>query len=161
MPCNASFFNFQLQIGAHDFTLKEVFMASEPAVLNNRPSRLLGTGRSIRRQFRGQRTNGSLSAECSQLRHTDITDVLFQGMNDPLLETQHSSRMRSVLLFLIAECKPGLGMSKEVVMSCTLCGHALSHLTALLAQTEIGTQCPKCWATLRCVPRNHAFPGKR
>ena len=32
-----------------------------------------------------------------------------------------------------------------------LCGHALSHLTAMLAQTGIGTQCPKCSTTLRCV----------
>ena len=45
-------------------------------------------------------------------------------------------------------------------MSCKQCGHALSHLTAVLAQTEIGTQCPKCWATLRSVHVNHTFRGK-
>ena len=46
-------------------------------------------------------------------------------------------------------------------MSCKQCGHTLSHLTAVLAQTEIGTQCPKCWAKLRSVHVNHAFRGKR
>ncbi len=46
-------------------------------------------------------------------------------------------------------------------MTCKQCGHALSHLTAVLAQTDIGTQCPKCWATLRSVHVNHAFQGKR
>jgi len=36
-------------------------------------------------------------------------------------------------------------------MSCKLCGHSLPHLTAVLAETETGTQCPKCWSPLRSV----------
>jgi hypothetical protein len=46
-------------------------------------------------------------------------------------------------------------------MRCTLCGHSLSFLTAVLAQTRIGTQCPDCWTILRCVHGNCAFPRKR
>ena len=42
-------------------------------------------------------------------------------------------------------------------MRCTTCGHELSYLTAVLAQTRIGTQCPDCWTILRCVHGNRAF----
>ena len=30
-------------------------------------------------------------------------------------------------------------------MTCPLCGHTLSFLTEVLALTQAGTQCPKCW----------------
>jgi len=31
-------------------------------------------------------------------------------------------------------------------MTCPLCGHTLSFLTEVLALTQAGTQCPKCWS---------------
>jgi predicted nucleic acid-binding Zn ribbon protein len=34
-------------------------------------------------------------------------------------------------------------------MRCEQCGHELPHITAMLAQTEVGTQCPNCWTRLR------------
>ena len=34
-------------------------------------------------------------------------------------------------------------------MQCPLCGHRLPPLTAILAQVEEGTECPKCWTRLR------------
>ena len=46
-------------------------------------------------------------------------------------------------------------------MTCKLCGHALSHLTAVLAQTETGAQCPNCWAPLRTIYEGHAYSGKK
>ena len=36
-------------------------------------------------------------------------------------------------------------------MSCKLVGHSLPHLIAVLAETETGTQCSKCWSPLRSV----------
>ena len=45
-------------------------------------------------------------------------------------------------------------------MTCTLCGHALSHLTAVLAQTETGAQCPNCWTPLRTT-YGRAHSGKK
>lgn len=46
-------------------------------------------------------------------------------------------------------------------MTCKLCGHALSHLTAVLAQTETGTQCPNCWTPLRTIYESRAHSGKK
>ncbi len=34
-------------------------------------------------------------------------------------------------------------------MGCPVCGHRLPSLIAQLAQTEMGTQCPKCGTRLR------------
>lgn len=34
-------------------------------------------------------------------------------------------------------------------MNCPICGKGLSTLTALLADTEVGAQCPNCWTQLR------------
>ena len=34
-------------------------------------------------------------------------------------------------------------------MRCPTCGFDLPPVTELLAQTETGTQCPKCWVMLR------------
>ena len=34
-------------------------------------------------------------------------------------------------------------------MQCPMCGHKLPPLTAVLAHTEKGTECPKCWTRLR------------
>lgn len=34
-------------------------------------------------------------------------------------------------------------------MDCPKCGRELPRLAALLAQTEVGTQCPRCWTRLR------------
>lgn len=34
-------------------------------------------------------------------------------------------------------------------MNCPLCEHELTPLTALLAGTEVGTQCPACGTRLR------------
>jgi hypothetical protein len=30
-------------------------------------------------------------------------------------------------------------------MTCPFCGHTLDFLTEVLALTQSGTQCPKCW----------------
>lgn len=40
-------------------------------------------------------------------------------------------------------------------MRCERCGHELPHLIAVLAQTHVGTQCPKCWAPLRRLVGDH------
>lgn len=48
-------------------------------------------------------------------------------------------------------------------MHCPVCQAKLPFLDALLAQTRVGTQCPKCWARLRgltSVPPL-AFPRKK
>jgi len=37
-------------------------------------------------------------------------------------------------------------------MNCPLCEAKLSQLETLLAQTEAGTQCPRCWLRLRELP---------
>lgn len=34
-------------------------------------------------------------------------------------------------------------------MNCPICGKGFSTLTALLADTEVGAQCPNCWTHLR------------
>lgn len=34
-------------------------------------------------------------------------------------------------------------------MNCPLCDAKLPPLEALLAQTTVGTQCPRCWVRLR------------
>lgn len=34
-------------------------------------------------------------------------------------------------------------------MNCPICGKGLSTLIALLADTEVGAQCPNCWTHLR------------
>ena len=33
-------------------------------------------------------------------------------------------------------------------MTCPFCGHAQNFLTEVLALTQTGTQCPKCWSRL-------------
>lgn len=33
-------------------------------------------------------------------------------------------------------------------MTCPFCGHALNFLKEVLALTQTGTQCPKCWSRL-------------
>lgn len=33
-------------------------------------------------------------------------------------------------------------------MACPFCGHALNFLKEVLALTQTGTQCPKCWRRL-------------
>lgn len=38
---------------------------------------------------------------------------------------------------------------KEDIVNCPLCDRELPALTALLAQTKVGTQCPGCWTRLR------------
>jgi len=38
---------------------------------------------------------------------------------------------------------------KESPLNCPLCEAKLPPLEALLAQTNVGTQCPRCWARLR------------
>lgn len=51
-------------------------------------------------------------------------------------------------------------------MNCPLCEHELPPLTALLADTQVGTQCPACKTRLRSlkeplqfVPRAEAEPA--
>ena len=34
-------------------------------------------------------------------------------------------------------------------MQCPICGSKLPHLEEFLAETHVGTQCPRCWARLR------------
>jgi len=34
-------------------------------------------------------------------------------------------------------------------MECPNCGIQLPHLAQMLAQTETGTNCPRCWARVR------------
>lgn len=34
-------------------------------------------------------------------------------------------------------------------MECPACGRELPKLAAVMAQTDVGTQCPKCWTRLR------------
>jgi len=34
-------------------------------------------------------------------------------------------------------------------MDCPNCGIQLTHLAEVLAQTETGTNCPRCWARVR------------
>ncbi len=34
-------------------------------------------------------------------------------------------------------------------MDCPNCGVRLPHLTQVLAQSETGTNCPRCWARVR------------
>jgi hypothetical protein len=36
-------------------------------------------------------------------------------------------------------------------MDCPNCGHWLTRLAEELAQTEVGTNCPSCWARIRRV----------
>jgi hypothetical protein len=46
-------------------------------------------------------------------------------------------------------------------MECPVCKCQLPPLEALLAQTRLGTQCPKCWARLRNLSEPPlAFPQK-
>ena len=40
-------------------------------------------------------------------------------------------------------------MTREGTVNCPLCERELPALTALLAQTRVGTQCPGCWTRLR------------
>lgn len=42
-------------------------------------------------------------------------------------------------------------------MSCEQCGRELPYLTAVLSQTEAGTQCPNCWARLRRLTGNPEY----
>ena len=37
-------------------------------------------------------------------------------------------------------------------MTCPVCGHALTPLLAILAETSSGVQCPKCWMPVRYFP---------
>jgi hypothetical protein len=37
---------------------------------------------------------------------------------------------------------------------------AVAVLTAVLAQSELGARCSKCWMTLRCVHGNHPVSGE-
>jgi hypothetical protein len=44
-------------------------------------------------------------------------------------------------------------------MTCPFCGHTLNFLTEVLALTQTGTQCPKCWSLLspgRSTPANRS-----
>ena len=59
------------------------------------------------------------------------------------------------------KCEERSRKGEEDKMTCKLCGHALSHLTAVLAQTEIGTQCPNCWTPLRTIYEGRDHSGKK
>jgi hypothetical protein len=46
-------------------------------------------------------------------------------------------------------------------MTCPFCGHSLNFITEVLAPTQTGTQCPKCWSRLstdRGAPANRSYP---
>ena len=54
------------------------------------------------------------------------------------------------------------GVKEERKMDCPICGEKLPHITALLARTQVGTQCPNCWARLRGLePRPLVLEGKK
>lgn len=47
-------------------------------------------------------------------------------------------------------------------MQCPICGSKLPHLEEFLAQTHVGTQCPRCWARLRRLsPELTVIPAKK
>lgn len=44
------------------------------------------------------------------------------------------------------------GGVKEGTMNCPVCGHALTPVLEVLAESSTGTQCPKCWMPVRHLP---------